>query len=81
MDEHGHSDIIKRNLALQFQKGDTRQAEAAKEALVKMGFDPTIKLDIHPQTFMAFAREQISNGKMLPLDQWGVFYGDKAVIK
>jgi hypothetical protein len=30
---------------------------------------------------MAFAREQITNGRMLPLDQWGVFFGDKAVIK
>jgi hypothetical protein len=46
-----------------------------------MGFDPTIKLDIHPQTFMAFAREQISSGNMLPLDQWGVWYGDKAVYQ
>jgi hypothetical protein len=81
LDEHGHSDIIKRTLALQFQKGDTQQAEAAKEALVKLGFDPSTKLDIHPQTFMAFAREQITNGRMLPLDQWGVFFGDKAVIK
>jgi hypothetical protein len=81
MDSHGHSDIIKRNLALQFQKGDTAQAEKAREALAQMGFDPTIKLDIHPQTFMAFAREQISKGTMLPLDQWGVWYGDKATIK
>jgi hypothetical protein len=81
LDEHGHSDIIKRNLALQFQKGDTEQAEKAREALAEMGFDPTIKLDVHPQTFMAFAREQIQNGRLLPLDEWGVWYGDKAVIK
>lgn len=81
LDSHGQSGIIKRNLALQFSKGDTAQAEKAKEALKEMGFEPTIKLDIHPQTWMAFAREQIQNGKMLPLDQWGVFYGDKAVIK
>lgn len=81
LDSHGHSDIIKRNLALQFSKGDTAQAEKAKEALKELGFDPTIKLDVHPQTFMAFAREQITSGKMLPLEQWGVWFGDKAVIK
>lgn len=81
LDQHGHSDIIKRNLALQFQKGDTEQAEKAREALAAMGFDPMIKLDIHPQTFMAFAREQISSGVMLPLEQWGVWFGDKATIK
>lgn len=81
LDSHGHADIIKRNLALQFQKGDTSQAEEAAKALREMGFDPTIKLDVHPQTFMAFAREQIQNGKMLPLAQWGVYVGDRAVIK
>lgn len=81
LDEHGHSDIIKRNLALQFQKGDTAQAEKAKKELEALGFAPTLKMDVHPQTFMAFAREQITHGKMLPLDQWGVYYGDKAVIK
>ena len=81
LDSHGHSDIIKRNLALQFQKGDTAQAEKAREALAAMGFDPTIKLDIHPQTFMAFAREQLNSGQLLPLNEWGVWYGDKAVIK
>jgi hypothetical protein len=81
LDHNGHSDIIKRNLALQFNKGQTDEAEKAAQQLRELGFDPTLKLDVHPQTFMAFAREQINNGKMLPLDQWGVFYGDKAVIK
>lgn len=81
LDSHGHSDIIKRNLALSFQKGQTSEAEAAAEKLREMGFDPTLKMDVHPQTFMAFAREQIATGVMLPLEQWGVFYGDRAVIK
>lgn len=81
LDSNGHSGIIKRNLMLQFDKGATERAEAAAKAIRELGMEPQIKLDVHPQTFMAFAREQIQNGKMLPLDQWGVFYGDKAVIK
>lgn len=81
LDSHGHADLIKRSLSLQFGKGDTKQAEMAKEKLKELGFDPQSKLDVHPQTFMAFAREQITNGKMLPLDQWGVWYGDRATVK
>jgi len=81
LDEHGHSDIIKRNLMVQFAKGKTEEAEKAVEQLKALGLEPTLKMDIHPQTFTAFAREQITNGKMLPLDQWGCFYGDTAVIK
>lgn len=81
LDSHGHSDIIKRTLALQFQKGDAEMAREAENRLREMGFDPQSKMDVHPQTFMAFAREQISNGQMLPLENWGVWYGDRAVIK
>lgn len=81
LDEHGHSGIIKRNLSLAFDKGAAAKAEAAAQQLRDMGFDPTVKMDVHPQTFMAFAREQITSGTMLPLAEWGVFYGDKAVIK
>lgn len=81
LDSHGHGGIIKRNLSLQFDKGKTEDAEKAAEKLRFLGFDPTLKMDVHPQTFMAFAREQINNGVMLPLDQWGCFYGDTAVIK
>ncbi len=81
LDDNGHSDLIKRNLSLKFDKGASEKAEEARKQLTEMGFDPEMKLDVHPQTFMAFAREQIKTGKMLPLDKWGVFYGDKAVIK
>lgn len=80
LDEHGHSDIIKRTLSLQFQKGETQQAQEAESRLKELGFEPQSKMDIHPQTFMAFAREQINTGRMLPLENWGVWYGDKAVI-
>jgi hypothetical protein len=81
LDNNGHSDIIKRKLALDFQKGQADQAEKAAQQLRDLGFDPSLRMDVHPQTFMAFAREQITNGKLLPLEKWGVFYGDKAVIK
>lgn len=81
LDQNGHSGIIKRELKLQFDRGASEKAEAAAQQMREMGFDPVLKMDVHPQTFMAFAREQIQSGKMLPLDQWGVFYGDKAVIK
>lgn len=81
LDGNGHADLIKRSLSLSFGKGDTAQAEVAKAKLKELGFDPTSKLDVHPQTFMAFAREQITSGKMLPLEQWGVWFGDKATVK
>jgi len=81
LDEHGHGGIIKRGVQVSFDKGSTKAAEAAAEAMRSMGLEPKVTLNIHAQTFMSFAREQIQNGNMLPLDRWGVFYGTKAVIK
>lgn len=81
LDEHGHGDIIKRGVQVSFDKGSTAAAEAAAEQLRNLGLDPKVTLNVHAQTFMSFAREQIQKGNMLPLDRWGVFYGNKAVIK
>ena len=81
LDDHGHGSIIKRGVQVNFDKGSTEAAEKAAEAMRSMGFDPKVTLNIHAQTFMSFAREQIQKGNMLPLDKWGVFHGTKAVIK
>lgn len=81
LDEKGHSSIIKRGVSVKFDKGSEKAAEQAAEQLRQLGLDPRITLEIHPQTFMSFAREQIDKGNMLPLDQWGVFHGIKAVVK
>ena len=81
LDEHGHSSIIKRGVSVKFDKGSEEAAEKAAEQLRVLGLDPKVTLDIHPQTFMSFAREQINKGVVLPLVEWGVFHGEKAVIK
>lgn len=81
LDDHGHGDIIKRGVQVSFDKGSTAAADRAAEAMRAMGLDPKVTLNVHAQTFMSFAREQIAKGTMLPLDKWGVFYGTKAVIK
>lgn len=81
LDEHGHGGIIKRGVQVNFDKGSEEAAEKAAESLRELGLDPKVTLNVHAQTFMSFAREQIQKGNMLPLDRWGVFYGTKAVIK
>lgn len=81
LESHGAASIIKRNVSLKLDKGSDAMAEKAAEALRNLGLDPKISLEVHPQTFMSYAREQIAKGVVLPLVEWGVFHGDKAVIK
>lgn len=81
LEKHGAASIIKRNVSLKLDKGSDAMAEKAAEALRTLGLDPKISLEIHAQTWMSYAREQIAKGVVLPLAEWGVFHGEKAVIK
>ena len=81
LESHGAASIIKRNVSLKLDKGSDALAEKAAEALRNLGLDPKVSLEVHPQTFMSFAKEQIAKGNVLPLAEWGVFHGEKAVIK
>jgi hypothetical protein len=81
LDNHGHGSIIKRGVQVAFDKGSEAAAESAAQAMRAMGLEPKVTLNVHAQTFMSFAREQIQKGTVLPLDKWGVFYGTKAVVK
>jgi hypothetical protein len=81
LDKNGHSSIIKRQVSVQFDKGSTEAAVQAEAAIRELGLEPKSTLDVHYQTFKAFAKEQTLKGKTLPFESWGVFYGQKAVIK
>lgn len=81
LDDNGHSSIIKRQVSVQFDKGSSEAAKKAEEAIRDLGLEPKSTLDVHYQTFKAFAKEQVNKGKTLPFDAWGVYYGQKAVIK
>lgn len=81
LDSHGHGSIIKRSVEVSFDKNSEAAAETAAKTMRELGLNPKTSLNIHAQTFMSFARDQIQNGKILPLDKWGCFYGTKAVIK
>jgi hypothetical protein len=81
LEAHGAASIIKRNVSLKLDKGSDALAEKAAEALRGLGLDPKVSLEVHPQTFMSYAKEQIAKGNTLPLAEWGVFHGEKAVIK
>lgn len=81
LDSHGHGSIIKRSVSVQFDKGSTDSAVKAAEAIRELGLEPKTSLDVHYQTFKSFAKEQTNKGVSLPFEAWGVYYGQKAVIK
>ena len=81
LEDHGHGDVIKRSVTVQFGKGEEEVAAAASELLKENGLVPVEKMDVHYQTFSSLMKELAGKGLSVPLNDWGVYYGQKAVIK
>jgi hypothetical protein len=51
------------------------------QSLKQKGLDPAVKESVHPQTLNAFVKEQLTSGKDLPADLFGVYVGSRAKLK
>lgn len=72
--------IIKANVTLSFAKAEFNNAKAVAERLREDGYEPELVESVHPQTYAAFGRELIREGKTVP-DFLGLFIGRVAKVK
>lgn len=74
LDEHNHGDLVKTLVAVQLPKGeDPEKLVAAIQQVTNHKVIST--KTVHPQTYSAWAREQLNNGVALPLELLGIFIG------
>jgi len=78
---NNHGGIIKHEVSLKFGKDEGDKANDAVQSLKQKGLDPAVKESVHPQTLNAFVREQLTSGKDLPADLFGVYVGSRAKLK
>lgn len=64
--ENGGPDIVKTEVVSRFGAGDLERAEAAKKALEEQGFEPEVKMSVHPSTLKSWAKESIKKGVVPP---------------
>jgi len=79
--DHGHDDIIKNTVLCQFGRGEDDQAGAFAAFAQKQGFIPEQKTEVHPQTLRAFVKERCETGEEFPMELFGAWVGQRAVIK
>lgn len=79
--DHGYDDIIKNNVAVSFGRGEDDMAGAFKALAEKEGYSAQQSTSIHSQTLRAFVRERIEAGDEFPMDLFGAYVGQRAVIK
>ena len=78
---HQYDDIIKNTVACQFGRGEDDQANAFSRFAETQGFMPQQKTEIHPQTLRAFVKERCEAGEEFPMELFGAWIGQRAVIK
>jgi len=79
--DHGHDDIIKNTVLCQFGRGEDEQAGAFAAFAQTQGFIPEQKTEVHPQTLRAFVKERCEAGEEFPMELFGAWVGQRAVIK
>gem|GEM_PF-350572 len=79
--DHGHDDIIKNTVLCQFGRGEDDQAGAFAAFAQTQGFIPEQKTEVHPQTLRAFVKERCEAGEDFPMELFGAWVGQRAVIK
>ena len=79
--DNGYDDIIKNTVLCQFGRGEDDLASAFAAFAQKQGYVPEQKTEIHPQTLRAFVKERVEEGDAFPMELFGAWVGQRAVIK
>jgi hypothetical protein len=79
--EHGYDDIIKNTVSCQFGRGEDEKANAFKSIAEEKGYYAEQKTDVHPQTLRAFVKERVESGDDFPMELFGAYVGQRAIIK
>tara|TARA_E500000318_G_scaffold29831_1_gene29710 strand:- start:2528 stop:3169 length:642 start_codon:yes stop_codon:yes gene_type:complete len=79
--DNGYDDIIKNTVFTQFGRGEDSEAKKFREVAESSGFDVQQKTEVHPMTLRAFVKERVELGEDFPMELFGAWVGQKAVIK
>lgn len=79
--DNGYDDIIKNTVSVVFGRGEDDSASSFRHFAAENGYTPEQREDVHPSTLRAFVKERVENGDVFPMELFGAFIGQRAVIK
>ena len=80
--ENGFQDLIRSDVSMSFRKGEDGRRADFIELAESQGLAVSTKESVHTNTLKAFVKEEVViNGRNVPGDLFGVYTGQKAVIK
>lgn len=79
--DHGFDDIIKNTISVRFGRGEDELSARLLNLLGENGYPSEQAQKIEPQTLKAWVKERVEKGEPVDTELFGVFIGQKAVIK
>ena len=81
LDAHGFSQMIRREVAVAFERGQEDTAARATQILTEAGFTPQIVKDVHHATLSAWARRMTDEKQPIPADLFNYDFFNYAEVK
>lgn len=78
--ENGFGDLIKNNISLDFGMNEDSEANNVVAQLKAKGYNVFQSTTVHSSTLKAFVKEQITEGKGLPEDLFGIYTASKTKL-
>lgn len=79
--DNGYGDIVKNVVACNFGMGEDSKADEFFGIAKSKGFVPDKKTEVHSSTLRAFVKERVENGDEFPMELFGAFVGQRAILK
>jgi len=79
--DHGMDDIIKNTVSVRFGRGEDELCSRLLEILGTQGYPAEQAEKVEPMTLKAWVKEQTERGNEFPMDLFGAYIGQKAIIK
>lgn len=71
LESHGFGGLIKTSVSVEYGKGEIEEARKLQSRLQSEGVMSEIDRSVHAGTLKAFLKEQLKDGKEVPLDLFG----------
>ena len=78
---HEFGDLVKNNVTVTFGRGEDETAKDFVSLCGSQGFVPSQLEKVEPMTLKAWLRERVEAGDAIPLDLFGAFISQRAIIK
>jgi len=88
LDQNDYGHIVKRQVIVEFGKGEEERTNAFLKKLAELQDEEDIgklvyktNYSVHPQTLVSFVKEQLKEGVALPVDVFGIYRQRVAKVK